>query len=338
MLVEKIRFSNVTRNLIWGIVSVALILFAGLRADTVGADTNAYINQFYYLHAAELIWHDGSFEVGVKLIYAIAVSLAESHTLLLVLFSTIAIPLSFISIRKYSKAPDLSLFLFITLGFFVFHFNGTRQGLAFAFYMMSFSAIDKGKFFQYSAWVLIGSLFHTSVIFTLPLYYVFRKKFSWRSILWIALSMSIFVVFTDVFFLVLGNFSERYASYADRSGQGGGLLTIFNIAISIIFIIGRYMIALPDRHTYDIMLNMFIAGTVVFILVALTNGYVEMTRIAIYFTVAEIFLWPQLLRRIRPSYLRFMSYLIVLAVHILYYFIFLNQIGYYIPYVLSDKL
>jgi hypothetical protein len=335
-ILENARMSRGLRVSGWLLIATALILFAGLRGEYVGADTIAYINRFEYLKSLDQIWDVyGSAGAGIKLIYATALLTSSHHTYFLLLASTVAVALYLAGIFRNSDDVVLSLFVFIAFGFYVFHLNGMRQGLALGFYLLAIPHVIGGNFLRYAVWVGIASLFHTSALFTLPLYFVFRLGFSaWNLSFVVILSVS-FVLFIDQFLSIAGLVNERYAAYGRRTETGAAMLTLFHVVLTAFFVLCRVLIPVEARVRYDMYLMMILFGTAIFIVVTATGSYVEMNRMAVYFTVVMVFLWPILVRSIRDPQIRFLLIAGLIVAGSGFYVIYLGQIGGYVPYVLG---
>jgi transmembrane protein EpsG len=335
-VLENARMSRGVRVAGWVLIAAALTLFAGLRGDYVGADTIAYLNRFAYLSSQGLLWDSyGSAEIGIKLIYATALLVSDEPSSVLILASLVAVVAYIAGIFRNSDDTALSLFVFIAFGFFVFHLNGLRQGLALGFYLLAMSHIIGGSFWRYAAWVGVASLFHSSAIFTLPLYFVFRVGFSrWNLVLVVLLSVG-FVLFLDQILSFVGVVNERYTAYGRRVETGGLLLTLFYVLLSSIFVLARVLVPVEARVRYDKYLMMVVFGAAIFVVVTATGSYVEMTRMALYFTVAMVFMWPILIGSIRDVQMRFLVLAGLVVSGSIFFAIYLGQIGGYIPYVLG---
>lgn len=335
-VLENARMSRGVRVAGWVMIAAALTLFAGLRGDYVGADTIAYVNRFAYLSSQGLLWDVyGSFEVGVKLIYAVSLFLSNDSVIFLILSSFLASSLYIWGIYRNSDDVALSFFLFIAFGFFVFHLNTLRQGVALGFYLLAVTHVIGGSFWRYALWVGVASLFHSSAIFTLPLYFVFRVGFSRWNLLFVVLLSVGFVLFLDQILSFVGVVNERYTAYGRRVETGGLLLTLFYVLLSSVFVLARVLVPAAARARYDKYLMMVVFGAAIFVVVTATGSYVEMTRMALYFTVAMAFMWPILLASIRDAQMRFLLLAGLIISGSIFFAIYLGQIGGYVPYVLG---
>lgn len=60
--------------------------------------------------------------------------------------------------------------------YYSFGFNGIRQYLAISIFLYSFKFIENKNFKKYLLMIFIGSLFHKTILFCLPLYFILNLK------------------------------------------------------------------------------------------------------------------------------------------------------------------
>lgn len=334
-LAQKTGENRVIKSIFIFAVFTIMVLLPGLRDSSVGTDTNSYA---YYFELNRipitdmLNWDALTEEPGYFLITIIARFVSDQYWALLVVIAIVAVLCHMISIYKFSLNPVFSLFVFITLGYYTFFFNGARQGIACAIYTLSFGALLKGNFWKYAIWVLIASLFHKTAIIALPLYFLFRMKFSLKLLLMMA-GIAILGVLAFDSILQLGIYiSVRYAIYEKLHATGAQLLTIFYVALCLFFLIFRSFVSSEDRNSYDTFLNMFMLGSLVYVIIMFSEGYVELTRIAVYFHIASIFLWPIIFRNIRSFISKLFLGAGLVSGHLAYYYIFLDKMANLTPY------
>lgn len=356
----------------------AMVSVAGMRGSSVGTDTGGYTRGYEantYLALSD-IWEKAA-EPGYLILSIAAQRVSDDYWVILTVVAVVVVFCYLWAIYKVSINPAISLFVFITMGYYTFFFNGARQGLAAAIYCLAFGSLIAGRFWRYTLFVVVAFLFHRTVILALPLYFVFRRKCSLWYVGGIIVGATIVVCFLHVF-LSLGVFiSERYSVYAEMEATGGRGLTLFYVLLCIFFLMFRRSVAAPDRRTYDCFLNMLIFGATIYVVVVLSGGYVELTRFAFYFQIASAFLWPIVFKSVRTASARSLSssqgmsarlsprreglahpavepgvpisvetagakaYLQAIPVllgHLAYFYLFLSQIGNLVPYRFNEQV
>lgn len=327
------RLSPGVQRVIWGIIALMLALFAGLRSDTVGADTISYVNRFRYLVAIDQNWDTyGSAAPGYKVILAFSRIISNDPTVLLFVTSVIASVLYITALNRSTKASSLALYSFIAFGFFVFHMNGLRQGLALGVFMHAIPFIVSGRPVKYAIVVLLAATFHVTAIFALPLYVVFRMGFSPKFFVIIAVVVLIILGYGNVIFQIGSLANERFSAYSLRSETGGSSLAMVYSVFLFIFTFGRRVIPRDFRKVYDIYLSIYFLGCAIFVSVVIGGLYVEITRMAIYFLVTLPILISFLIQSLPDVRLRASATLVLIVVGTLFFYSYLVNIGGYIPY------
>ena len=273
-------------------------------------------------------------EIGTKAIYALALMIGDDPRIFLVLASGLAVALYITSIRRTAILPASGLFVFISFGFYLFHFNGLRQGLAMGFFMMALHHVVTGNFRRYLLWGTAAGFFHATAFFALPVYFLVRRGLTAFNVLALVVGSVVLVFLLGPILELLGAVNPRYSAYADRTETGGMLITIFYIGVSVLFISMRRWVDSRLLSSYDIFLMLLLLGTSIFGVVTLTGSYVELTRMALYLTVSMVFIVPILIFSAKSMGKRISVYVALLYGGCGYYYVFLGQIGGYVPYVL----
>ncbi len=317
-----------------------MILFAGLRSVEVGTDAAGYAREFENGRRdlegglLEKINEEPAFFYLNKYLGMISNQCWCLFTgIALLTYSCVLI-----AVKRQTDKITIPLFVFITLGLYTFVFNAARQGIAVSVYMLSFKYLfEKGKkaFLKYCLFVFLAAMFHKTVVIALPLYYLFRMKYSTKMLVLIAIMGMVMGVLMPKFLAFAGTQEDRYMLYSTVA-SGGKLLTVFYILITSYFIFQRNKVNREYQSKYDVFLNMMCFGTLIYIVVQFSGVYVEMTRFAAYFQVAAIFLWDYIYASdCKPKLLY--SFAIIIG-HLIYYFIFCNRMASLTPYLFNPNI
>lgn len=127
------------------------------------------------------------------------------------------------------KDYDMSLFLFIALGFYFSTFNGIRQWIAVALFMWAYKFAIKKDLKKYVILILVASLFHITALLLLPFYFVFNFKIKDKiKLIIVAIFLFVFkfLSFESIIAFLLENFAitfyYRYISSGVDLSQGVG--------------------------------------------------------------------------------------------------------------------
>jgi len=185
-------------------------LFVGLRKG-VGTDYDNYADIYdtYYFYL----------ELGFQYL---ADFLNNRRLPVWTLFLTIASLTYFFIYATIYKNKDIDKFgasLLLTLCTYSFVCNGIRQGLAIAIFLFATRFIETRKWYVYILLVLFASLFHTSILLCLPIYFLRNKRLSkWSYVIIYIISF----IFTQMDlqsltspFMVFIEGNERYNNLLD---------------------------------------------------------------------------------------------------------------------------
>jgi len=321
-------------------IFLSLSLFAGLRASQVGTDTNGYLNSFFYYNSNslnEVFTSQSTVEIGYRILQYFLKLLTNKDYVFLTFMSAFVLFFQLRAIRLLSKNNLVSIFVFICFGIYTFSFNGLRQGIAAAVFMFSFYFILNKKFYHFLALIIFGSLFHKSILVVIPFYFLFLKKFNSKLIFVLLLGSIILSLGISRMLLFSSILNDRYATYIDFTSSGGFNLSFFYILTSIFFVFYRKFIQKSLIAEYDVFLNSYLLGSIIFCVVVFTGTYIEITRVSFYFTITQLFLWPLLLKSTHTRYLPVLK-LSMIILGIIYFYFILSEIGGLIPYYISKEI
>ncbi len=338
-LAERGKSNKVIYSFFVGAVFFILVLFAGLRDRSVGTDTGSYVSRYLSLDQDFInnINDGGRIEFAYRLLESVALLFSDQYVAILMMISFVAVFFQLKSIYKLSEQPLISIFILITFGIYTYVFNGARQALAAAIYMYALTFLVNANFRKYLLWVVIASLFHKSVIFGIPLYFLFRRKFTKKLFLFLSITTLVMVLFFDILIKYAGFISEQYLKYDEIDKQGGIYLTLAYVLLSGFFVLMRSKIKPMYKVNYDIFLNMFLFGTMVYLVVYFSGAYVEMTRLAFYYIVSTVFIWPMIFKSLKQNQIA-LVFLSFLFVHIAFFYIFIGKMSNLTPYTFNLTL
>lgn len=139
------------------------------------------------------------------------------YQILLLIINVFLLSAAMFFIRRYSKIPWVSVYLYITLQFLAYNMNLIRQSIATAFFLLAFPYLKNRKILPFTLLILAGGLFHNSLLFLFPLYFLLPQKHTRKSLLTLtAITIIIYIFFEPLFSILKPVLPARYANY-----QGG---------------------------------------------------------------------------------------------------------------------
>lgn len=151
-----------------------LILMSGLRYN-IGLDYPTYVSSFESLSEGKRI---DRFEIGFYLLNKLVIFLNGNIAFLFILISVITL----LPLIKVSKDNKIKLYLlvlcYVCLGFYCYSFNTVRQFISISICLMSYNFIIGKNWFKYIVMIWIATMFHSSSIIMLPLYFILNYRYS----------------------------------------------------------------------------------------------------------------------------------------------------------------
>ena len=225
--VHKLKKKRVVA--LWGFS--ILFLFIGLRAESVGADTTAYVSFFHDRN----FWYGGEpTDIAFEWIGRLLHLFNDTTGYFIFMSSAIMCIGIFFIIYKLSENKNLSLLLFCLVGtssiFLFLYMSMIRQACALTFYFFAIYLLFTYRKKQIVLSVLLyvlAVLTHGSMLFTLPFVFVLWKWNIAKKV-WIALIAVTYVMaasrvidvgeLLSLAFLYVGGFTSRdYSAYSDVS-------------------------------------------------------------------------------------------------------------------------
>ncbi|ANO34983.1 hypothetical protein A6E01_17565 [Vibrio breoganii] len=295
-------------------LTIVSALFFSLRDYSVGSDTLLYLLNYNYL---PINWSEfsrdyiGIFKESAFFILEFFIKRQdfEFYTVLFII-SIFVYFLTYKTIYRYSDNIFLTVFLYITLGFFLFGFNAARQSITVALFLFSVKFIINRDFTKYTFVILIGFFFHKSIILCLPCYFLYRKVLSFKYIIIIGLAVLLLsATLNQAITYLANNVDVRYTKFSETLDQAMGTrLALINILIfSAVFIQSFF-------SKYSDTLNLFINLSFIGVLISSVSVLLRLdpnglARAAYYFTQFFIFLVPVAISNIRNQQLKMVFYM-----------------------------
>lgn len=309
-----------------------LVLFASMRSIEVGTDTVNYANDFligldqsYYEFKPEV-------EYGYQVIKYFMLGFTHNYFWMLLITSSIYIGSFIYIIRLYSINYIISVFVFLTFGFYVFHFNTLRQALALSIAILGLPYFLAKRSFLFLVFIVGACLFHYSSIYFILLYCIsiYNK---------ISLELKILVSFICSFLLsssiivFLSETNEKYTTYAHESESKGGYLTTLFYALIGIFV---YFVGKEIRYKnyfYRELEQIYLCSIAIILPVAALGADPSgPLRLLFYGTWTLIFILPILLKKVNNIWV----YIFFLIFSVFYYIVSISKFGGLDPYMLND--
>ncbi|WCT13167.1 EpsG family protein [Mucilaginibacter jinjuensis] len=272
-----------------------LVLFVGLRKD-VGTDYPAY--EQIYTEISSFGDTSYSVEPGYFFINQLVAFFHGDFLWVTLITAFISAAFLFKAINFFLNRDEkgIGYIVFISIGvFFVYYFSGIRQGVTISIFLFAIKYIIERRLTYYLFFLLLGSLFHTSILFFIPLYWVSSVPFR-RDLIFIGSIVSLILARVGITALIFGYIIDlftggHYMGYKDLFSGGANTKTGLGVILRIL--IGLSLVGLSKtwiKNTAHIILyNMFAIGVILY---CFFLGVDILNRISEYLTDLMIFIIP----------------------------------------------
>lgn len=313
------------QKIIYFFAILLLVIFSGFRYGN-GQDYNTYWSIYMDVEST-------SVEYGYYILCLFFREMGLGPQIMFVVAISITLIPIYKAIVFYNPRQIVFVFfVFLFAGFYAESFNAVRQYIAIGFFLYATRFIFDGSFKRYTLTILAGALFHMSILFLLPFYFLLKKRYSDRSL------FLIFTIILGICFILpmqglytkIPYYGTLYlienTQFATSANLGLGYGSKVILALCLIRL--RHRIIEVDNR-YNVIVNAFFF----FILfMAVFKDIMVFLRIAYYFHIFMILIIPRL-------YLVFsvQSRIVVNAILVLYVFLLFgvqmsDKTGLLIPY------
>lgn len=292
------------RNL-WVCVGIYVVLSA-LSACRIasGNDYWVYTNMFNLISQGRHVSSEFGFNALVRFMQFFFGTEGYSYLPIFGLFSLLTVYFFLRAIYEQGSWFFGSLFLFLMNGYYFSSFNSVRYYLVLAIALYSIKYVLRREYLKFILWILVAASFHKSVLVVIPLYlgadWLARIRLKrWHYVLGALLALSLVFgrdIYRTILFKIYPYYENSMFDTVDYS-----LTNIGKCVGTLILSLFSYKAVLREdrRDRFYFFLNL--GGLVLYTCGAFIP---EVSRVAYYLIVPQIFLIPDLLRGIGNKALR----------------------------------
>lgn len=300
---------------------ILLIGFLGLRGF-IGWDWWAYYPSYNNLPGG--FNYEIGYEIWSNIFYKIGLS--YHHFTFINTVADILI-LAYV-LKKYSKYPIFSMFLFLAVQGLSFEVDLLRNAKAVLLFIISIQFIKERKIIPFLILNILGMTFHISSIIYLPMYFILNRNYSRKIILPLVILGNIYYIFdTKLFIHIL-----EYMSSVLPAAVGGKITSYLSIIpqnyklpigtlyferlvtfIMVFFFLHKEKGSREKENPYSlIMENSFYIFYLIFLFTS--EFFIASTRIGILFIYANWFLWGDIIENLRNTKIKAAVFLIAVLI------------------------
>lgn len=300
---------------------ILLIGFLGLRGF-IGWDWWAYYPSYNNLPNG--FNYEIGYEIWSNIFYKIGLS--YHHFTFINTVADILI-LAYV-LKKYSKYPIFSMFLFLAVQGLSFEVDLLRNAKAVLLFIISIQFIKERKIIPFLILNILGMTFHMSSIIYLPMYFILNRNYSRKIILPLIILGNIYYLLdTKIFIHIL-----EYMSSVLPAAVGGKITSYLSIIpqnyklpigtlyferlvtfIMVFFFLHKEKNHREKEKPYSlIMENSFYIFYLIFLFTS--EFFIASTRIGILFIYANWFLWGDIIENLRNTKIKAAVFLIAVLI------------------------
>ena len=320
--------SNPHSNLLFFILIFATFVFVtGLQSGY--GDTSNYIKQFnnldYSFKASLTIVWDNEKSPLFRIYMAFIKGFTEDAQWFLLITSLLSNYFVCRVLKNESSSVPIACYFYICSGLCLWAMNGIRQYLVATIFFACYKLIVKGKWLKWFLLVFILYFCHTSVIFLIPMYFLFRKKpWTKTTILFIAALLVVGVFysqFSNAFFDVAeGTVFEEYSTQVNDVASTKFIRVAFMSIPAVLSFIFRKDIEVDNSPVLNIASNAAVLSAGMYFLAGIGAGNL-IARLAVY---SDLFVYvifvPYIIKKLLDTQYFYVAHLYIVAAGIFYFY------------------
>ena len=243
------RNTKVSDKFAFACVFTIMIILAMFRGETVGADTDNYIRYFQdirFLSFGDLVEYSrdsyNPLEYGYKLYNWLLVRINASPQVITVVNSLLFMTGLFVLTWNESEDKWLSLFIFLTLGFYQTALNMTPSFIAAFIAYNGIKYIRKKNLVKYIICIVLAMQMHTAAVLFLPLYWADKVSVTRKRLVVVACVAILLTLGYGLYSSWLGaHVPSKYQYYFTMAGTKYEQLLVCAVQVGLICVVSRYV-------------------------------------------------------------------------------------------------
>lgn len=311
---------------------IILVAFSAVRNYTVGSDSPAYTYPFRQNIDPNTLNYDIRLELGYQYLQRQILSFTHEYYIFFAVMTLIATLPILLTIKNKSINFKLSLFIYLTFGFYFNIFNPERQSIAMAISFYALPYLFDKKIVKFTLLIILASTFHISAWIMIPIYFVCHANI--RDHYKVVACFLASYLGSALLISYLSQSNDRYLQYTEQIADGGqGRLTLY---LNILLAASMYLYGAIDKNLGNTFMKcrlIYASGVAILIPIAmLSTDPSGPQRILGYFSYTLMLMIPIILMKIRTPIVVY-SFIVV---GLIYYMLIVYNLGGIYPYKLNE--
>lgn len=314
------------KNIIYFYLIIMLTIMGCVR-DHIGTDYTTYSQIFNSLDSINV---NSNIEVGFQFIILFIKHFNSTNVVIFAFIMLISMLFFYKGVFKTSKYPIFSTFIFFSIFYVEYLFNGIRQGLAMCIFLYAITFYYKNDLKCIVLLTFIAMTIHTSGIIIFLGYLLKNIKISNKEKVFI-LVIGIIVCFINPFEKILFMIPIDYIHDKLTTYTVSGIyekFTLFNVLQRVLLLIFLILNSKYIKKNDEYLFNIYFFGWIFYVLFSFAP--IASTRLNMFFRILEIILIPNVLYGMKSKNKLFNFLIIVLWCSVILISVLRNPYNY--PY------
>lgn len=280
------------------ILSVVMFFFSILRETSVGVDYEMYLKFFrkvcegglpYVFSTENPYWK----EIGYSLFEYLMSLFGDTPLVFSTGVALFCLVLNAIFVYKYSPSVWLSMFIFISFGFFNYTLCTIRHQMAIAIFMFALPLLQQKRFVPYLIIVLLTATFHKSMLVWIPVYFLAQLAMDWKICSFYGVCLVLYYLFSEKVLAVVTRYVYTQYTVGSYYMRGRDIPTVI-IPVAFFIVVALMQKPLLERNPKNLpLINLSMYCAILFLM---TMKHFVFQRLALVLLPVSMLLLPEITR------------------------------------------
>lgn len=280
------------------VMSVVMFFFSIFRDTSVGVDYEMYLDFFrkvcegglpYVFSFENIYWR----EIGYSLFEYLLSLFGDTPLVFSTGVALFCLILNAVFVYKYAPSVWLSMFIFISFGFFGYTLCTIRHQMAIAIFMFALPYLQQKRFVPYLIIVLLTATFHKSMLVWIPVFFLAQLAMTWKTYSFYTFCLVLYFLFSEKVLAIVTRYVYTEYQVGSYYMRGRNIPTvIIPVAFFIVVVLMQKPLLTRNPRNLPLMnLSMYCAY-----LFLMTLKHFVFQRLALVLLPVSMLLLPEIVR------------------------------------------
>ena len=214
------------------VLSAAMFALSVLRGVSVGVDYQMYLGYFQQVCQGGLpfLFSEANMyrlEIGYSLLNYVISFFGSSQFVFSAGIAAVCLGLNAVFLYRHSSSVWLSMFVFISFGFFGYTLCTIRHQIAIAIFMFALPYLQRRQFVPYLLIVLLTATFHKSMLIWIPVFFLAQLALDWKAYAFYGGCLALYFLFSESVLSIITQYIYTGYQVGSYYMQGRDMATVF---------------------------------------------------------------------------------------------------------------